>query len=88
MSTAGPHKISCEEFLDRLNDFVDCEVGEDLRRQLEEHSSRCRHCEVTYDDVRRTVNVFGEEYALCPEPAPTGVMDRLWSALPCARDKK
>lgn len=83
MSTAGQHKINCQDFLDQINDLVDCEVCEDLREALEEHSSKCRHCYVVYDEVRKTVQVFAEEFPCAPLPA--AVKERLFKKLPCGQ---
>ena len=84
MSTAGQHKIkvSCDQFLDQLNEFVDCEVDEELKEALEAHSSKCRHCYVIYDEVRKTVKVYSEAYSEC-EPLKTDVRERLVARLAC-----
>ena len=47
--------ITCEEFMADFGNYLEGEVGTEVRRQLEGHLSHCRTCKVIYDSTRKTV---------------------------------
>ena len=47
--------ITCEEFMADFGNYLEGEVGAEVRRQLEGHLSHCRTCKVIYDSTRKTV---------------------------------
>jgi anti-sigma factor (TIGR02949 family) len=76
--------LTCKEFLNELNEFLDEEAQGDVRRQLEEHLNECPNCWVVCDTTRKTVEIYKgmETY-----PIPADVHERLLTALQkkCAR---
>jgi hypothetical protein len=70
--------LTCKEFLQDLNDFLDETVDQELRRHLEAHVSECPNCFVILDTTKRTIRVYkGME----PQVIPDEVHSRLMMAL-------
>ncbi len=70
--------LTCKEFLEELNDYLDETVDQELRRRLETHVSECPNCFVIFDTTKKTIQVYkGVE----PQPIPEDVHSRLMKAL-------
>ncbi len=70
--------LTCKDFLQELNDYMDDTVDLELRRELEVHVSNCPNCFVILDTTQRTIRVFkGME----PQQIPQDVHSRLLAAL-------
>jgi len=70
--------LTCKEFLQELNQYLDEDVDVELRRKLEAHITACPNCFVILDTTKRTVQVYkGME----PQVIPTEVHSRLMVAL-------
>jgi anti-sigma factor RsiW len=79
--------LTCKEFLQELNDYLDETVDVELRRRLEAHITECPNCFVICDTTKRTIQVYkGME----PQSIPEDVQARLMRALEkkCAAKKK
>ena len=75
--------ISCEEVLQEVSNYIDAEVTEDLRRQIEEHLRGCHNCTVLVSTTRKTVSLVSSSRILeLPSGASQRLMERLaahWS---------
>lgn len=71
-------KITCKSFLEELTDYVDDELGQELRIILEAHLAKCPNCWVTLDETRRTVEI--SRSVEC-HPLPDEVHQRLLDVL-------
>jgi len=70
--------LTCKQFLQELNDFLDPATDQDMKRKLQAHVSECPNCFVIVDTTRRTMEVYkGME----PQAIPENVKTRLWAAL-------
>jgi hypothetical protein len=70
--------LTCKDFLNELNDYLDEAVGPDVRRKLQAHAEECPSCWVVVDTTRRTIQVYkGQE----PQEISPDIHDRLMSAL-------
>jgi anti-sigma factor RsiW len=70
--------LTCKEFLQELNDYLDETVDMELRTRLEAHINKCPNCFVIFDSTRKTLRVYkGME----PQVIPADVHDRLMRAL-------
>jgi anti-sigma factor (TIGR02949 family) len=70
--------LSCKEFLQELNDFLDESLDPELRREIERHVTECPNCFVLCDTTKRTLKVFK---GMDPHPVPAEVQRRLLQAL-------
>jgi len=70
--------ISCEEVLQEVSNYIDTEVTEDLRRQIEEHLRGCHNCTVLVSTTRKTVSLASCVGIL---ELPSGVSERLMARL-------
>jgi anti-sigma factor RsiW len=61
--------MSCAQFLEELNDFLDEALDGASRAELERHLSKCPDCRVIWDTTRKTVRVFKglEPYPISPQ---------------------
>ena len=70
--------LTCKEFLQELNDYLDATVDADLKRKLEIHISECPNCFVILDTTKRTIEVYK---GVQPQPIPPDVHARLMKAV-------
>ena len=70
--------VTCKDFLSELNEYLDDECREDVRKELEAHLNECPNCWVICDTTKKTVEIYRgmESY-----PVPPAVHDRLLTAL-------
>ena len=70
--------LTCKDFLNELNEFLDESVDPEIRRKLQEHVNECPNCWVVLDTTKRTIKVYkGQE----PQPIPPDIHARLMDAL-------
>ena len=67
MRTTGDARLSCEQFSDRLADFLEREVDEPTRAAVEAHALACADCGPLLADLRR----LRIDAANLPELAPS-----------------
>jgi hypothetical protein len=71
-------EISCQEVIRELSTFIDQGVSAELRRQIEGHLAKCRHCSAIYDGTRNVVRLVGDERVF---ELPAGFSERLRNRL-------
>ncbi|HSR06907.1 MAG TPA: zf-HC2 domain-containing protein [Bryobacteraceae bacterium] len=70
--------VTCKQFLQELNDYLDPKVDAEIKIHLAAHVSQCPNCFVIVDTTLKTLQVYkGME----PQAIPEGVESRLWKAL-------
>ena len=71
-------RLSCQEVLDQLADYLDDDARAELVQQVDSHLGECSHCQVEVDTLRRTIMIFR-----CDEKVvlPTPLSDKLQQAL-------
>jgi len=70
--------VTCKQFLQELNDYLDASVDAALKERLNAHVSQCPNCFVLVDTTQKTLQVYkGME----PQAIPEDVQTRLWTAL-------
>jgi anti-sigma factor (TIGR02949 family) len=70
--------LTCKQFLQELNDYLDPNTDPELRRKLESHVTECPNCFVIVDTTQKTLQV----YKGCqPQNIPEDVKTRLLRAL-------
>jgi anti-sigma factor RsiW len=70
--------------LQELSDYLDEEVQEDVRRELERHMAECPNCWVMVDTTKKTLSIYKK---LEPDPLPEGLKERLLAALKTKLEK-
>jgi Putative zinc-finger len=68
-------EISCDEARGELVEYMERDLGPDLRARIDHHLSHCRHCTAVYDGVRNVVQLIGPEG---PFDLPDGFSRRLY----------
>ncbi len=51
-------RISCDEVLDNLKDFLDEQERAELCHQIEEHLKHCHDCQVEVDQIKKTIVLY------------------------------
>jgi heterodisulfide reductase subunit B len=70
--------LTCKQFLQELNDYLDPNTDADMKRKLETHVTECPNCFVIVDTTQKTLQVYkGVE----PQNIPDDVKTRLLKAL-------
>jgi len=70
--------ISCKQFLEELNEYLDETAAAELRQELEAHLAACPNCWVICDTTRKTIQIYK---GVDPYPMPEDVGARLRAAL-------
>ena len=70
--------LTCKEFLQELNDYLDEAVDVQLRRRIEAHITECPNCFVILDTTKRTIQVYK---GMQPQTLPDEVHSRLIKAV-------
>ncbi len=52
--------FSCEDVLAELSNYLDNQLAESLRKQVEEHMLHCRTCSAVYDSTGKTLRIVTE----------------------------
>ena len=75
--------IRCEDVLREVSNYIDAEVTQELRRQIEEHLRGCQDCTVLVSTTRKTVSLLSSSRILeLPSDVSQRLMERLadyWS---------
>jgi hypothetical protein len=70
--------LTCKQFLQELNDYLDPSIDLETKRHLESHVSQCPNCFVVVDTTMKTLKVYkGME----PQSVPEDLKNRLWAAV-------
>jgi anti-sigma factor RsiW len=70
--------MDCKDVLANLSCYIDGEGSNELRRALEEHTSRCRRCRVVFDSTEKMLKVVTDADAF---EVPLSVSARLYTRL-------
>jgi hypothetical protein len=70
--------LTCKQFLQELNDYLDPNTDPAAKGHLEKHVNECPNCFVVVDTTKKTLQIYkGVE----PQTIPDSVKARLWKAL-------
>ena len=70
--------LTCKEFLQELNDYLDEKIDVQTRQRLEAHITECPNCFVICDTTKKTIQVYK---GMQPQTLPEDVHARLLHAL-------
>ena len=70
--------LTCKQFLQELNDFLDETTRTEIRAKLERHLAECPNCWVVCDTTRKTIQVYK---GMQPQVLPSEVQTRLMKAV-------
>ncbi|MFI5371018.1 MAG: anti-sigma factor family protein [Candidatus Eisenbacteria bacterium] len=71
-------KLSCEEVLEQLSDYLDEDARAELCEAIEQHLSRCHDCQVEVDTIKKTILLYQADRVV---EMPVALSHRLESAL-------
>ncbi len=70
--------LTCKDFLQALNEYLDETEDAAIRREVEHHVNECPNCWVVFNTTKRTLKVFkGMEPQSLPEDVHNRLMDRI-----------
>ena len=70
--------VTCKQFLQELNDYLDPNVDAAMKANLEAHVNKCPNCFVIVDTTLKTLQVYR---GIEPKSIPEDVQARLWKAI-------
>jgi len=70
--------LTCKQFLQELNDYLDPNTDPAMKCHLEKHVNECPNCFVIVDTTKKTMQIYK---GLEAQTIPEGVKARLWKAL-------
>ena len=70
--------LTCKQFLEELNAFLDDSADPEFRSKLNLHVSECPNCWVVVDTTKKTIEVYK---GMDPTPIPDSVRTKLMAAL-------
>ena len=70
--------LTCKQFLQELNDYLDPSIDPETKRHLESHVAACPNCFVVVDTTRKTLEVYK---GMQPQQVPDDLKNRLWAAV-------
>jgi hypothetical protein len=70
--------LTCKQFLQELNDYLDPSADPAMKCHLEKHVSECPNCFVLVDTTKKTLQIYK---GIEPQTIPESVKARLWKAL-------
>jgi anti-sigma factor RsiW len=70
--------LRCKDAIEEISNFLDDELGEALKRELEQHFKECEHCHLVVVQTRKAIEFFLESE---PEDLPVDVKTRLHGML-------
>jgi hypothetical protein len=70
--------LTCKEFLQELNDYLDETVDVEVRHKIELHITECPNCFVILDTTKKTIQVYK---GMQPQALPEDVQARLLKAV-------
>jgi hypothetical protein len=74
--------ITCDEFFAEFADYLENQVSQEVRQELELHLSQCRACHVLYDSTRKTVKIVSESNSFeLPQNVFDPIIDRVMAKL-------
>lgn len=61
--------MTCTDFLSKLTDYFDGQIGQELMVEVKHHIAECHHCHVVLDTTKQTIEVYrdNEIYEFSPE---------------------
>ena len=71
-------EISCEEVWREVSNYIEGEIGAELRARMEEHFKGCEHCTAVLDGARNVVQLVGDAKIF---ELPAGFSNRLYQKL-------
>ena len=70
--------LTCKQFLQELNDYLDETLDPKMRADLQRHVEECPNCWVVCDTAQKTLKVFK---GMDAQPIPSDIHARLMAAL-------
>ncbi len=70
--------MNCRGVIKELSNYLDGDLDEAARAELERHMGHCGDCRLVVDTTRKTVQIFCNSE---PVPLPSDVRERLHQAL-------
>ena len=73
---SNPHtiEIGCEEVILQISNYIESEIGPELRARVEAHLKGCKHCTAVLDGTTNTLRLLADGKVL---ELPAGFGERL-----------
>jgi len=75
---SGCKEVRCSEALRELSNYMDGDLDNGLKQELESHLGQCQDCRVVFDTTRKTIELYCDGKLF---PLPEAVRNRLHAAI-------
>lgn len=75
-------KLTCEDLVTHLSDYLDGELDEELSQAAREHLATCENCRVVLDSTQKTILLYREQGQIMQIPA--GRKENLYESIVAA----
>jgi predicted anti-sigma-YlaC factor YlaD len=74
--------ISCDQFMLAFGDYLEGDIADEVRHQLDSHLGHCRTCQVIYDSSRKTLRILTDSGSFdLPEAAAKPIRDKIMARI-------
>jgi predicted anti-sigma-YlaC factor YlaD len=74
--------ISCDQFMSAFGDYLEGDIADEVRHQLDSHLGHCRTCQVIYDSFRKTLRILTDSGSFdLPEAAAKPIRDKIMARI-------
>jgi hypothetical protein len=74
--------ISCDQFMSAFGDYLEEDIADEVRHQLDSHLGHCRTCQVIYDSSRKTLRILTDSGSFdLPEAAAKPIRDKIMARI-------
>ncbi len=70
---------NCHDVLIHLSEFIDGEISDEIRKELEDHIQHCENCRIVLDTTRKTIYLYHR--IKDDQTVPSAVNERLYHTL-------
>jgi hypothetical protein len=74
LSAAKPRELNCQDVVREISEYLDHEIGIEMRIRMERHFRGCQHCTAILDGTRNVIALVGDDRTFL---LPAGFSERL-----------
>lgn len=81
--------IACTDFMAEIGNYLEGDVGSQIRQQLEEHLSHCQTCTVLVDSSRKTLRIVTDAGSFdLPDAAFKPITEQIMARIRATRERQ
>ena len=74
--------ISCADFMAEIGNYLEGDIAQEIRGQLEHHLSHCATCQVVVDSAQKTIRIVTDSGSFdLPEPILQPIQQKIMNRI-------